>query len=167
MAGRVHGFVFVGAMCMVMRNCNVECGLINSAKCVVVFVRDNTIGVRLCEHEHADPVLVPRIKFRQRMTKNDSRSPYIVRHQFPLQLCYAMTFNKSQGQTLSYVGLDARDDTFAHGQTYVGFARVGGRQHVCVLVRADRVVDGQTVVRNVVCEQMLAHLLASTDDNLE
>ena len=32
----------------------------------------------------------------------------LCRRQFPVQLCLAMTINKSQGQSLRYVGLDLR-----------------------------------------------------------
>jgi hypothetical protein len=35
---------------------------------------------------------------------------------------YAMTINKSQGQTLSHVGLHLVDDVFLHGQLYVTFS---------------------------------------------
>jgi ATP-dependent exoDNAse (exonuclease V) alpha subunit len=43
--------------------------------------------------------------------------------QFRLRLAYAMTINKSQGQTLSHVGLHIVDDVFSHGQLYVAFSR--------------------------------------------
>jgi len=35
---------------------------------------------------------------------------------------YAMTINKSQGQTLSHVGLHLGDDVFSHAQLYIAFS---------------------------------------------
>lgn len=48
-----------------------------------------------------------------------------VRQQFPLQLCFATTINKSQGQTLrSRVGVVLTSPCWTHGQTYVALGRV-------------------------------------------
>ncbi|XP_019152280.1 PREDICTED: uncharacterized protein LOC109149095, partial [Ipomoea nil] len=45
------------------------------------------------------------------------------RKQFPIMLSYAMTINKSQGQTLSNVGLLLKKPVFNHGQLYVAASR--------------------------------------------
>ncbi|CAN1820802.1 ATP-dependent DNA helicase pif1 [Linum perenne] len=39
--------------------------------------------------------------------------------QFPIRICYAMTINKSQDQTLDQVGLYLPKPVFSHGQLYV------------------------------------------------
>jgi ATP-dependent DNA helicase PIF1 len=55
------------------------------------------------------------------------------RLQFPIRLTFAMTINKSQGQTMSVCGLDLSTSCFSHGQLYVAcsrtiqFACIGGR----------------------------------------
>ena len=106
-----------------------------------------------------DPILVPRICFKQQLKRYDERSPQVTRMQFPLQLCYAITLNKSQGQTLKRVGIDLRDDSFSHGHTYVGFGRVRNRGSVMVLVRGHRVSDANVAtVANVVYENLLPAL---------
>ena len=65
--------------------------------------------------------LIPRIK----LTSTDGELPYIVsRRQFPLRLCFAMTVNKSQGQSLDNVGINLRSPVFTHGQLYVALSRV-------------------------------------------
>jgi hypothetical protein len=62
---------------------------------------------------------IPRIKF----ISDNSVLPFtFARKQFPLRLAYAMTINKSQGHTLSHVGLHLVDDVFLHGQLFVAFS---------------------------------------------
>ena len=41
------------------------------------------------------------------------------RRQFPVKLAFAMTINKSQGQSLQHTGLWLPEPVFAHGQLYV------------------------------------------------
>ncbi|KAG5548708.1 hypothetical protein RHGRI_014158 [Rhododendron griersonianum] len=43
----------------------------------------------------------------------------MTRHQFPIRLAYALTINKSQGQTVKFIGVDLRTPVFSHGQLYV------------------------------------------------
>ena len=46
------------------------------------------------------------------------------RRQYPLRLCYAMTINKNQGQSLKQVALYLPWKVFTHGQLYVALSRV-------------------------------------------
>ena len=45
-----------------------------------------------------------------------------------------MTINKSQGQSLSKVGLYLKDPVFTHGQLYVALSRVKTREGVKILI---------------------------------
>jgi ATP-dependent exoDNAse (exonuclease V), alpha subunit - helicase superfamily I member len=47
------------------------------------------------------------------------------RIQFPIRVAFAMTTNKSQGQSLSVRGLNLENPFFSHGQLYVACSRVG------------------------------------------
>ncbi|KAF0760153.1 ATP-dependent DNA helicase PIF1-like [Aphis craccivora] len=41
-----------------------------------------------------------------------------------LNVCFAMTINKSKGQSLSMAGIGLREECFSHGQFYVACFRV-------------------------------------------
>ncbi len=52
------------------------------------------------------------------------------RLQFPLKPCFAMTINKSQGQTLNFVGIHLKEEVFTHGQLFVALSRVSSLKNI-------------------------------------
>ena len=103
-------------------------------------------------------ILVPHMTFEGQVSKNGIS---FHRHQYPLGIVYAMTVNKSQGQTLYTVGLDLRDDPFSHGQLYVALSRARGRQHIHCLVQPQRILDNIAYVTNVVFPALLSPIIPS------
>ena len=104
---------------MIMRNLNFSEGLVNGQKCILKSVSPNSrvIQAELLTDDLPHPiVLIPRINFHAQVGRNGIN---FMRVQFPLRTSYAMTINKSQGQTLKKIGLDLRSSPFAHGQLYV------------------------------------------------
>ena len=77
--------------------------------------------------------MCPRIWLASK--ENDKTLPCVFqRKQFPLRPCFAMTINKSQGQSLNYVGLDLKiRPCFAHGHLYVALSRVTARDNLKVI----------------------------------
>ncbi|KAJ0843353.1 putative DNA helicase [Helianthus annuus] len=68
-----------------------------------------------------------------------------------------MTINKSQGQSLSRVGLYLKDPVFSHGQLYVALSRVKTREGVKILAYdADGKPSKQT--SNVVYKEIFGNL---------
>uniref|UniRef100_A0A0L8FH83 ATP-dependent DNA helicase n=1 Tax=Octopus bimaculoides TaxID=37653 RepID=A0A0L8FH83_OCTBM len=70
------------------------------------------------------------------------------RSQFPVRTCFAMSINKSQGQTLSVAGIHLGKPCSSHGQFYVAFSRVGNRNALFVYA-------SQNKTRNVVYSEVL------------
>jgi ATP-dependent DNA helicase PIF1 len=63
---------------------------------------------------------IPRMK----LNPSDNTLPFeFIRKQFPLKIAYAITINKSQGQTIRKVGIYLPDSCFSHGQLYVSMSR--------------------------------------------
>jgi ATP-dependent DNA helicase PIF1 len=65
-------------------------------------------------------VLIPRIPMIPTDLPFDFK-----RLQFPVRLAFAMTINKSQGQSLEVCGINLEFPCFPHGQLYVACSRVG------------------------------------------
>uniref|UniRef100_A0A0L8GZP3 ATP-dependent DNA helicase n=1 Tax=Octopus bimaculoides TaxID=37653 RepID=A0A0L8GZP3_OCTBM len=54
------------------------------------------------------------------------------RLQFSMRPCFAMTINKSQGQTLSVTCIHLGEPCFSHGQLYVACSHVGSKNALFV-----------------------------------
>jgi ATP-dependent DNA helicase PIF1 len=129
----------VGCPIILLRN--LTGGLANGTRLIV-----KRFGERVIEAEVAtgpakgEVVCIPRVA----ITPSDTSMPFTLRRlQFPVRPAFAMTVNKSQGQTLKMVGLYLPKSVFSHGQLYVALSRVGRRQAVRVLVEGGWVNEGE------------------------
>ncbi len=69
------------------------------------------------------------------MFPSDTDLPFIFKCcQFLVQPAFAMTINKSQGQTLNWVGLYLPTPVFSHGQLYVTCLKVTLRKNLKILI---------------------------------
>ena len=78
-----------------------------------------------------DKNFIPRMD----LVSSDSGLPFkFQRRQFPISLCFAMTINKSQGQTLSRGGLYLPQPVFTHDQLYIAISRVKTKRGSKILI---------------------------------
>ena len=92
------------------------------------------LHIRLLTGDHSnETALIPRITLSPSLTNMDFAIK-LKRRQFPVQLALAMTINKSQGQTLTHVGVHLQKPIFSHGQLYVAFSCATSSQHIKVLL---------------------------------
>ncbi|KAG5524309.1 hypothetical protein RHGRI_031096 [Rhododendron griersonianum] len=79
------------------------------------------------------------------------------RRRFPLRLCFAMTINKAQGQTLDTVGVNLQQPVFSHGQLYVALSPATIAARIKVILNA--FYDGKeepTSAKNIVYREILS-----------
>nr|GEZ58632.1 DNA helicase [Tanacetum cinerariifolium] len=87
----------VGAPVMLLRNINLAGGLCNGTRMIVRQLLTKLIEVQIITGTRVgQKVFIHRIP----LTHKDPDLPFVFkRRQFPIKLCYAMTINKSQGQS--------------------------------------------------------------------
>lgn len=148
--------VKVGCVVMLLRNLSLKDGLCNGTRLMVRNLRANVIDCEILTGiRRGDRVLIPRVS----LCPNDTNLPFqIKRTQFPLRLSYALTINKSQGQTFEKVGIFLRRPCFSHGQLYVAFSRARSFAAVKVKVVStyqQGYVGNRCFTKNVVFPQVL------------
>ena len=133
----------VGSIVLLLRNLNLKRGLCNGVRMVVRKMEQHVLEVELLTGPFAGSrEYIPRIEHRPALSQMPIN---FVRKQFPIQLAFAMTINKAQGQTFDKLGLWLERPVFTHGQLYVALSRVRSRGSLFV-----KLPKGMTSTRNVV-----------------
>lgn len=143
----------VGVPVVLLRNLNQSQGLCNGTRLLITKLGDYVFeGTGLTSFSVGQSMCVPCIVLNATCPK----WPFVMqRRQFPVRVCYAMTINKSQGQTLGRVGIYLRNPVFTHGQLYVAVSRVKSPVRLRVLIEED---DGSCscMTKNFVYKEVLA-----------
>lgn len=142
--------VKVNCTIILMRNLNVQRGLCNGTRLRLIELRNHVLKcVILTGDKAGEEVYIPRITL-----KEEEKFPVAFRrHQFPVKLAWAMTVNRSQGQTLDMVGLNLTHQAFASGQLYVGLSRV--RSWDRIKIRLSEETKETRLTKNVVYKEVL------------
>ncbi|XP_013657903.1 ATP-dependent DNA helicase pif1-like [Brassica napus] len=142
-----------GAPIMLLRNINQTKGLCNGTRMILTHIGERVLKADIITGSHiGNEVLTPRIILLQ----GDTQLPFTLRRrQFPIRLCYAMTINKSQGQSLKEVILYLPRPVFAHGQLYVALSHVTSKAGLKIIKVED---SHKQKVRNIVYKEIFNRL---------
>lgn len=120
---------------MLLRNLDPRRGLCNGTRLICIQFHSRVIEAEIITGTNIGTrVFIPRITF----IPSNLQLPFNMRRrQFPIRLAFGMTVNKSQGQSLSVLGLYLATSVFSHGQLYVALSRVKCSDALKIYVKKD------------------------------
>ncbi|KAF7145878.1 hypothetical protein RHSIM_Rhsim04G0159300 [Rhododendron simsii] len=132
-----------------LRNIAPNDGLCNGTRMMVVKCGSRIIEVKILTGDKFGKLaFIPRIS----LSPSSSDFPFhLTRRQFPVRLAYVMTINKSQGQSVKFVGVDLCTTVFSHGQLYVALSRCTSFDRITVILPEEE-TDSTT---NIVYHEIL------------
>ena len=125
-------------------------GLCNGTRRLITHTSTHVLEARILGGDHdGKPVFIPCITL---YSHKSDLTFILARRQFPVHLAFAMTINKSQGQSIKHVGIDLRTPVFTHGQLYVALSRATAKNQIYVLFPQG---EAGTQTQNVVYPEVL------------
>ncbi len=112
----------VGVPILLLRNLNQSIRLCNGTRLIVKKLGQRVIEAEIIIGNNVGKrVFIPRII----MSPSGTDWPFVLRRrQFPIRVAFAITINKSQGQTFNNVGVYLSSPVYSHGQLYVAISQV-------------------------------------------
>ena len=107
-------FLCVGAQIIITRNINIDVGLVNGSRGVIVDLTENTCIIKTIKGN------IHTISYYKH-DLNDHKNLSIMF--MPIKLAYAITIHKSQGSTIDYLEISLGSKIFECGQSYTALSR--------------------------------------------
>ena len=122
---------------MIIKNYNPATGACNGTLCELLEFSRHLCQVKIQSGIHTGRVvMLPRCSCH--VSRENSGLPFeFTRIQFPLILAYSVSVHKSQGQSLSKIGIVIDQESFAHGQVYTALSRSSGWDNIFVLTHGN------------------------------
>lgn len=145
----------VGSVVMLIRNLDRKKKLCNGTRLIVTELKNHCIVAKKIVDD--EEVIIPRIELYYQ--ENDMPFAF-KRKQLPVIPAFAMTINKSQGQTFNSVGILLKQPVFSHGQLYVAMSRCKNPNslHVKIennLTHGKIMKDERFFTRNIVLREVI------------
>jgi len=144
-----------GAPLMLLWNIDPRYDLCNGTRFLCRDLFKNMLDVEILTGSNAEKrAFLPRYKLK---TNASSGLPFILsRKQFSVTLIFSITINKSQGQTISNVGIYLPLHVFSHDQLYVALSRGVSQNSTKILIKEGKIEgeDGD-FTKNVVFKDIL------------
>ncbi|KAL8534666.1 hypothetical protein ACS0TY_010627 [Phlomoides rotata] len=140
---------------MLLRNIDHSRGLCNGTRLIITKMTDRLIeGKVLTGSISGELAFIPGLS----LTPSDPRLSFKFQmRQFPLIVSYAMSINKSQGQSFAHVGVFLKKPVFSHGQLYVAVSRISNRSGLKIMLCYGDSVD-ENKTKNVVFYEVFRNL---------
>ena len=141
---------------ILLRNIDPDRGLCNGTRLIVKELHKHfIIGGKLTNPEK--DIIIPRMN----LSPSGLNLGYEFRRkQFPVRIAFAITINKSQGQTMNETGIYLKEPVFSHGQLYVAISRVTNPEHLKIFIKQSNFhgfyqKHNKYLTRNIVYKQLL------------